>query len=164
MKHFDMNNIMANSQHRFRKRRSIVIPNWVTIDGIATRMKTGSQVDITLLDFAKILDKVPHKHLLCNLNHYRVNNKMNRWIGSFLENIKQCVHPLTHQWSPESYKVLSVDRYCLCLTYMYMSCQKQQLHLRQNYSRMTAYLPHNQQPDIQRLTTERPNFTRIMGK
>lgn len=98
MKHFDMNNIMANSQHRFRKRRSIVIPNWVTIDGIATRMKTGSQVDITLLDFPKILDKVPHKHLLYNLNHYRVNNKMNRWIGSFLENRKQCVHPLTHQF------------------------------------------------------------------
>ena len=51
-----------------------------------SKLERDSQVDITLLDFAKAFDKVPHHRLLHKLEYYGVNPKTNRWIRSILEN------------------------------------------------------------------------------
>ena len=157
MKHFDKNNIMTNSQHRFCKRISCESQLIFTMHDIATRMTKCSQVDITLLDLAKILDKVPHKRLLCNLNHYGVNNKTNRWIGSFLENRKQCVilEGAASSNIPVASGVLQDTLRGLLLSLSYIHVMPEATTSSETrYSRMTAYLPHNQQPDRQRLTTE----------
>jgi hypothetical protein len=91
MCHFDRNKILTNAQHGFRKKRACESQLIVTIHDIASKLKRDSQIDVILLDFAKVFDKVPHHRLLHKLEYYGVNSKTNRWIYSFLENRKQSV-------------------------------------------------------------------------
>ena len=51
-----------------------------TVQEIASSTANGQQVDIGLLDFAK----VPHTRLLHKLDHYGVRSNIKRWIQSFL--------------------------------------------------------------------------------
>ena len=39
-----------------------------------------------LLDFSKVFDKVPHKHLLLKLDFYGIRGKTKRWTEDFLSN------------------------------------------------------------------------------
>jgi hypothetical protein len=73
MKHFDTNKILTDTQHGFRKKRSIESHLLVTVQEIVKRLATGSQVDIILLDFAKAFDKVPHSRLLYKLEYYGID-------------------------------------------------------------------------------------------
>jgi hypothetical protein len=63
MKHFDANNILSDAQHGFRYKRSCESQLVITVQEIVKRLAKGSQVDISLLDFAKAFDKVPHARL-----------------------------------------------------------------------------------------------------
>ena len=60
MTHFDSYDILKDHQHGFRKRRSCETQLTVTIQEIASRPSEGNRVDIILLDFAKVFDKVPY--------------------------------------------------------------------------------------------------------
>ena len=59
MQHFDYHQILADTQHGFRKKRSCETQLLVTIHGTAKNLAKGDQVDVVLLDFAKAFDKVP---------------------------------------------------------------------------------------------------------
>ena len=83
MKHFDTNKILTDTQHGFRKKRSIESHLLVTVQEIVKRLATGSQVDIILLDFAKAFDKVPHSRLLYKLEYYGIDQVTIKWIKSF---------------------------------------------------------------------------------
>jgi len=74
MKHFDANNILSDTQHGFRYKRSCESQLIITVQEIVKRLAKGSQVDIILLDFAKAFDKVPHARLLHKLSYYGVNH------------------------------------------------------------------------------------------
>ena len=92
MEHFDKSNILCDEQHGFRKKRSCESQLVTTIQGIASKLRTGrDQVDVILLDFAKAFDKVPHQRLLHKLNFYGVRNENLHWVESFLTNRKQRV-------------------------------------------------------------------------
>ena len=91
MTHFDRWNILCDSQHGFRKRRSCETQLIETIDDIARHLSDGNQVDVILLDFEKAFDKVPHSRLLNKLDFYGVRGKVNNWIKAFLSNRKQQV-------------------------------------------------------------------------
>ena len=81
MKHFAKNKILTDTQHGFKKRRSkekLI----VTIQEIAKRLSTGTQVDIILLDFAKAFDKLLHSRLLHKLIYHGVNTNIISWIKS----------------------------------------------------------------------------------
>ena len=92
MRHFDENNILTVKQHGFRKRRSCVTQLATTIQGIASKLRSGrDQVDIILLDFAKAFDKVPHQRLLYKLNYYGVRGPTLQWVQSFLSQRTQQV-------------------------------------------------------------------------
>ena len=43
------------------------------------------QTDVTLLDFSRAFDKIPHLRLLSKISYYGIQNNLNRWISSFLE-------------------------------------------------------------------------------
>ena len=92
MEHFDKNNILCDEQHGFKKKRSCETQLVTTIQGIASKLRTGrDQVDVILLDFAKAFDKVPHQRLLHKLNFYGVRDENLHWMESFLTNRKQRV-------------------------------------------------------------------------
>ena len=91
MSHFDRWNILSDSQHGFRKRRSCETQLIETINDIAKHLSDGSQVDVILLDFEKAFDKVPHSRLLNKLDFYGVRGNINSWIKAFHSQRKQQV-------------------------------------------------------------------------
>ena len=52
---------------------------------------SNTQVDIGILDFSKAFDVVPHQRLLNKLEHYGIDGKTHKWIGSFLSGRSQKV-------------------------------------------------------------------------
>ena len=92
MDHFQKHSILCDEQHGFRKRRSCESQLITTIQGIASKLRSGrDQVDVILLDFAKAFDKVPHQRLLYKLNYYGVREENLQWVESFLSHRKQRV-------------------------------------------------------------------------
>ena len=91
MSHYEKLNVLTDSQHGFRKRRSCESQLIITIDQLAKNTASGNQVDIILLDFEKAFDKVPHSRLLYKLQFYGIRGRTNAWIKSFLSNRKQQV-------------------------------------------------------------------------
>ena len=86
MKHLDHNNILVDSQHGFRRKRSCKSQLIRTINDISEWMKDKTQTDAILLDFSKTFDKVPRKRLLLKLDHYGVRGKTLAWVDAFLSN------------------------------------------------------------------------------
>ncbi|MEW8548082.1 MAG: reverse transcriptase family protein, partial [Candidatus Thiodiazotropha sp.] len=92
MKHFDKHQILTDKQHGFRRRRSCESQLITTIEGIASKLRSGrDQVDIILLDFSKAFDKVPHQRLLHKLEYYGVRGGTLSWIKEFLSGRSQQV-------------------------------------------------------------------------
>ena len=60
MCHFDTHEIFTNFQHGFRKQCSCESQLIITVDELAHNLDTGLQMDLILLYFSKVLDKVPH--------------------------------------------------------------------------------------------------------
>ena len=92
MKHLDKYDIITDKQHGFRRRRSCETQLIATIEGIASKLRSGKdQVDIILLDFAKAFDKVPHVRLLHKLQYYGIRGETLTWIKEFLSGRSQQV-------------------------------------------------------------------------
>ena len=94
MKHLQTNDILVDSQHGFRSRRSCDTQLVQFIHDIALNLDKGynkkhKQTDVIVMDFAKAFDKVPHKRLLYKLDHYGVGGTTNRWITSWLSDRTQ---------------------------------------------------------------------------
>ena len=82
--HFELNNILTDCQHGFRRRISCETQLILTIDDLARGLKDKHQIDAVLLDFSKAFDRVPHQRLLLKLKHYRVRENSLSWIEDFL--------------------------------------------------------------------------------
>ena len=92
MKRLDKFDIITDKQQGFRRRRSCETQLIATIEGIASKLRTGKdQVDIILLDFAKAFDKVPHIRLLHKLDYYGIRGGTLSWIKEFLSGRSQQV-------------------------------------------------------------------------
>ena len=93
MNHLDAHNILTDSQHGFRPKRSCetqLITTHHDIARLADRQDV-KQVDAILLDFAKAFDKVPHRRLILKLRHYGIIGPTLHWITAFLTNRTQRV-------------------------------------------------------------------------
>lgn len=64
MGHFDRHQILHDSQHGFRKRRSCESQLIITVQDLAKGLDDKCQIDAVLLDFSKAFDKVPHLRLI----------------------------------------------------------------------------------------------------
>ena len=88
-KHLALDSILADCQHSFRSQRSCetqlvkfvhdIISN---LDGAVNR--GHKQTDLTIMDFAKAFDKVPHRRLLHKLEYYGIRGSTHKWINSWL--------------------------------------------------------------------------------
>ena len=91
MRHLDLNNILDNAQHGFRKRRSCESQLLLSANDFLKSLDGSTQTDAILLDFAKAFDKVAHKRLLLKLEAIGITGNTLGWIESFLSHREQTV-------------------------------------------------------------------------
>ena len=84
MDHFDRFNVLNNSQHGFRKKRSCETQLINTIKSFSECLNSRGQIDAILLDFSKAFDKVDHEGLIIKLENVGIRGKLLNWIRSFL--------------------------------------------------------------------------------
>ena len=84
MKHLEKHNILTDSQHGFRAKRSTETQLIQTIHDISKSLDKNEIVDMAILDFTKAFDKVPHKRLIHKLNYYEITGSIATWIETFL--------------------------------------------------------------------------------
>ena len=87
----ETNNLLLNSQHGFRHKRSCVtnlLEFFHKMFGIYDESKA---IDILYLDFQKAFDKVPHRRLMSKVRALGIRGKVADWIENWLSNRKQRV-------------------------------------------------------------------------
>lgn len=83
--------ILIDEQHGFRRKRSCESQLIITADDLAKVLNSQGQSDMTILDFSKAFDKVPHHRLINKLEYYGIRGNTKQWISQFLSNRKQKV-------------------------------------------------------------------------
>ena len=86
MKFLDKHNILTDSQHGFRAKRSTETQLLLTINDISKQVDLNNTITMAILDFSKAFDKVPHKRLLSKLSAYGIDGNLLDWFSSFLSN------------------------------------------------------------------------------
>ena len=84
MKFLDANNILNDSQHGFRAKRSTETQLLITVNDLAKNVDQSSTISIAILDFSKAFDKVPHQRLLSKLSSHGIHSNLLSWFESFL--------------------------------------------------------------------------------
>ena len=84
MDHLDRYQILTDTQHGFRKRRSCDSQLLITQQDLSSALDQKKSVDVVILDFTKAFDTVPHLRLLSKLKYYGINDQLLSWISSFL--------------------------------------------------------------------------------
>ena len=90
MGHLDVNSILTDAQHGFRKKPSTESQLILTINDLASGLARVEQLGVILLDFSKAFDKVPSR-LLSKLKYYGVTRHTLHWIAKFLSKRTQQV-------------------------------------------------------------------------
>ena len=92
MRHLDINDVLHDAQHGFRKRRSCETQLLFSADDFLKTLDKNVQTDAILLDFSKAFDRVAHKqHPLKTLEAIGVTGTTLGWISSFLTDREQTV-------------------------------------------------------------------------
>ena len=79
----EKNNIIRDSQHGFRNKRSCLTNLLDFLHYIYEMYEEGRAVDIIYLDFQKVFDKVPHRKLLNKVESHGISGHIHRWISDF---------------------------------------------------------------------------------
>ena len=83
--HLEMNNLIGDSQHGFRNKRSCLTSLLdffaQVIDTYAT--DNNKAVDLVYLDFQKAFDKVPHERLMVKVNAHGIQGDAAIWIRNW---------------------------------------------------------------------------------
>ena len=95
-KHLALDSILADCQHGFRSQRSCETQLFQFVHDIISNLdgavnRGHKQTDLIIMDFAKALDKVPHRRLLHKLEYYGIRGSTHKWINSWLSGRTQQV-------------------------------------------------------------------------
>ena len=82
--HLESNNILTHLNHGFRSGYSCKSQLLTTTHDLLNSFDQKIQVDITILDFSKAFDTVPHRKLLHKLSHYGITEPLHKWLTTFL--------------------------------------------------------------------------------
>jgi len=91
MEHLYDNNLVAEQQHGFVRKKACVTNLLETIDSITSSLAYKKWIDVIFLDFAKAFDKVPHRRLILKLEAYGIRGELLKWVTDFLRDRKQRV-------------------------------------------------------------------------
>ena len=89
--HLETNNLIRETQHGFRNKKSCLTNLLEYSKLVAEEMDKGKPVDIIFLDFQKAFDKVPHERLGIKLKAHGIDGKVLLWIKEWLKDRKQRV-------------------------------------------------------------------------
>ena len=76
VKYLETNNLLNQGQHGFRSGRSCLTQLIDHYDRVLHQCKTGANVDVIYLDFAKAFDKVNHNILLSKIKNMGIGGKV----------------------------------------------------------------------------------------
>lgn len=100
--HLEANNLLANSQHGFRRKRSCLTNLLEFFHHMLTVYDETRAIDVVYLDFRKAFDKVPHRRLMAKVRALGIVGTVAGWIESWLTDRKQrvVVNGYRSQWAP----------------------------------------------------------------
>ncbi len=75
---------MVHFQNGLRSKRSTETQLILTIDDLVKTLDVNRQMDMYMLDFSKVFDKVPHQRLMAKLEYYRIRGQTRSWIEKWL--------------------------------------------------------------------------------
>ena len=91
MKHFEHYDLLTDSQHAFRSKRSTELQLILTIHDIASSLQQNKSIHAAVLDFSKAFDKVPRQCLLMRMERYGIHGNLLSWMESLLTKRVQTV-------------------------------------------------------------------------
>ena len=118
MDYLETNQILIQSQHGFRKKKSTLTNLIEFYDEVTKELDLGNKVDVAYLDFQKAFDKVSHFKLIIELRNIRIGSELLKWISGWLTDRKQNCNKwklfpmeLDLQWDPSgiSFGTLAVS-------------------------------------------------------
>jgi hypothetical protein len=89
--YLERNNLILDSQHGFRRKRSCLTNLLEFFNEILMKYDRTKAVDVIYLDFKKAFDKVPHQRLLAKIYALGIRGKVCKWIEDWLCNRNQRV-------------------------------------------------------------------------
>ena len=100
VKHLEENNLLNDSQHGFRSKRSCLTNLLDFFYDIFKMYDEEKAVDVVYLDFQKAFDKVPHKRLLAKIKAHGIDGKVLSWLENWLSERKQrvVINGKTSEW------------------------------------------------------------------
>ena len=102
--HLEGNNLIGNSHHGFRSKRSCLTCLLDFFAHVIDTCDTGNNkaVDLIYLDFQKAFDKVPHERLLVKVMAHGIQGSAARWIRNWLAGRRQrvCINQTFSSWTP----------------------------------------------------------------
>ena len=90
-KFLEVNNIITESQHGFRNKRSCLTNLLDFFNDIVNLYDTSRCADVIYFDLQKAFDKVPHERLKAKLKAHGINGNVLNWISSWLRDRRQRV-------------------------------------------------------------------------
>ena len=84
MLHLEQHGILSTLNHRFRSGYSCETQLLTTFNDLSMSFDKGHQVDVTVLDFSKAFDTIPHKKLLFKLASYGIGGQLHGWLSVLL--------------------------------------------------------------------------------
>ena len=76
--HLNQHNLLYDLQHGFRERRSCETQLIQLVEDLGRQLVKGKQVDLILLDFSKVFDKVIHPKLLFKMSQHGEKTKYSK--------------------------------------------------------------------------------------
>ena len=75
-RYLEENNILTPRQHGFRSGHSCETQLILAIDDWTKALDTRLRTDITIFDFSKVFDSVPHRRLLAKIESYGIKTAL----------------------------------------------------------------------------------------
>lgn len=91
VRHLENNNLILDSQHGFRNKKSCLTNLLEFSEKVAGIIDEGDPVDVVYLDFQKAFDKVPHGRLMEKLRAHGVGGQVGMWVRDWLSGRQQRV-------------------------------------------------------------------------
>lgn len=88
---FELNNIIVDNQHGFRRNKSTITNLLQFQTFLSDALSNGSNVDVIYTNFTKAFDKINHHILFAKLKQIGVCDPFLSWLRSFVENSYQIV-------------------------------------------------------------------------
>ncbi|KAK2702035.1 hypothetical protein QYM36_019347 [Artemia franciscana] len=89
--HLELNTLISDHQHGFRKNRSTVSQLVIIHDYIQSTLDHGIPIDIILIDLLKAFDRISLRKLIHCLEVYGIKGQLKNWLSAYLNDRKIAV-------------------------------------------------------------------------